>query len=181
MIFYLYAVVSNFTVKILHNLIGSFFWWLFFISFLTSIVTFIGQIIVAQQWVWQVLFCVFPALFIFITFFPLGFSILAVIRRIRFTQYWVWWWWFWLRVLWYVHFYLDFWLICWSCYWLRVWCFFFTRDQVQMWHCYVYHVCTNRIRFQRWLNHRKKIALKFLIFPPTFKISFIAIFIICSL
>ena len=52
------------------------------------------------------------------------------------------------------------------------------RSRFQMWYFCVCRVFINMSRVQRWSNHQKKFALKFLIFPPNFKISFIVIVII---
>ena len=54
------------------------------------------------------------------------------------------------------------------------------RSLVQFWRCYICRVCTNRNWFQRWLTDQNILALKFLIFSPYFKISFIAIFLVCT-
>ena len=45
-----------------------------------------------------------------------------------------------------------------------------------MWHFCVCRVYINRTRVQRRLTYWKKLALKFLIFPSNFKISFVVIF-----
>ena len=54
------------------------------------------------------------------------------------------------------------------------------RIWVQLWHCYVGSVCTKKTGFQRWSTHRNIFAPKVLIFPPDFKISFIAIVLVWS-
>ena len=52
------------------------------------------------------------------------------------------------------------------------------RSQVQMWCFEFFCVCSNRSQFQRWSNHRKKLALKFIVFSPNLKLSFIVIVVV---
>ena len=60
--------------------------------------------------------------------------------------------------------------------WIKSFCS--NRSRFQLW-CYcVCCVCTNRSWFQRWSTHQNILALKFLIFPLIFKISFIAIVLV---
>ena len=85
--------------------------------------------------------------------------IIATVRWIRVARQWVWWTWVWIRVLWYVissYFLFTFWRVHWWCFW-------------------VWHFCTNRSRIQMCSNHFNifALALKFRIFVPNFKISFI--------
>ena len=93
-----------------------------------------------------------------------------------------WWWvlrlWVWLRVLWYVVFSLSLWLLRWLCQWRGIWNFCSDRSWFQLWRCYVCRVCTHRSRVQRWSTHRNILAIKFLIFPPHFKISFVTIVLV---
>ena len=105
-------------------------------------------------------------------------SIITVIKRIRFAWWWVWRWWVWLRVLWCMRFSLSFWRFFWSFQWRGVWRFFFNGSWVQLWSCYVCRVFTNSRRVQRWSTQQNILALKFLIFPRNFKISFIAIVLV---
>ena len=68
-----------------------------------------------------------------------------------------------------------FWRLCWSYLWHEFWCFCSGRNRFQLGCCSVGSVHTNRGRFQRWSTHWIILAPKVLIFPPNFKISFIAI------
>ena len=161
---------------------------------LASIVTVIGQIRIAQQSVWRVLFRVFP-INVYIVFIAFVFSVFAVIRQIilflasifsafsvigwiRFAQWWVSWRWVRLWILWYVRFTFLLWQFCWLCQWRGIWRFCSNRSQVQLWCCYVCCVCTNRSRFQRWWTYQKLLVPKVLIFSPNFRSSFIAIVLI---
>ena len=147
-------------------------------EYIASIVTAVGLIIVARRWFWWVLFRSFPTLFLHIASFSIRFAVLAVIGLIIFAWWWVWQWWVWLRVLWYVRFSIYFLWFRWLCQWLRFWGFCYNRSRFQVWRCYIYRVCTNSIQVQRWSNRQNIFALKFLICPPNFKISFIAIFLV---
>ena len=89
-------------------------------SSLLSIVTAVGQIRIAWRWFQRVLFPVFPAIFLFITFISFGFTVIVISRQIRFSRWWVWGWWVWLRVFWYVRFSFLLWRIRWSC-WPLCW------------------------------------------------------------
>ena len=51
-------------------------------------------------------------------------------------------------------------------------------NQVNWWHFSVDSVCTNRSWVQSWSTYWNILAPKVLIFPPNFKISFIAIFLL---
>ena len=53
--------------------------------------------------------------------------------------------------------------------------FYSDINRVQLWRFYVGCICTNMSRVQRWLSHWIILAPKVLIFPPNFKIGFIAI------
>ena len=136
--------------------------------------TFIGKIRAARQWVLWVLFFAFPTIFLLIA---LGF---AVIWWIRFSRWWVWQWplsqWV-TRYLLFLRLLFAFWRFCWKCLWFGVWRFCTNRSQVQMWYFCVCRVRTNRSRTQRWSTHRNVLALKFLIFFPNVKLSFIVIVI----
>ena len=69
------------------------------VTSLTFIVTFIRWTIVAQLWVWRVLFFAFLMLFLFIAFLAFGFAVSSVISWMIFDKRWVWQWWVWLLVL----------------------------------------------------------------------------------
>ena len=56
--------------------------------------------------------------------------------------------------------------------------FVFKSSWVQVWRCYVCRFSTNRNRVQRWLTHQNILALKFFIFSPNYKISFIDIVLV---
>ena len=49
-------------------------------------------------------------------------------------------------------------------------------SNVTFWVC---HVCRIRSQVERWLTHRNVLVLKFLIFPPNLKISFVVIVMVC--
>ena len=125
----------------------------------------------------------------FVLYIYFGFTVIDIIRKIRFVRWWVWRWWFWLWVLWYVPFSFLLWWISWlclrlrwscwrfywSCQWGRVWRLTPDSNQFNLWSCSVDCVHTKSSRFQRWSTHRNILAPKILILPPSFKISFLTI------
>ena len=68
--------------------------------------------------------------------------------------------------------------IRWWCKWCKLWNFCSNWNWVNLWHCSVGPACTKRSRVQRWLTRRIILALKILIFSPSFKISFRAIILL---
>ena len=90
--------------------------------------------------------------------------IFAVVGRIRFAQWWVWRTWIWLQILWYVLFSR----------------FLFAFLRVRSWYFGVWHFCTNMSQVQRWLTPCILLGLKFLIFPPSFKIIFMVMVWLCN-
>ena len=158
-------------------------------TLLVFVVTVVGQIRISWRWFLQVLFILFLTLFLRIVFLFVWFTVIGIISRIIFVQWWVWRWWFWLQVRWYMWFYFSIcwiywscWIIRWSCRRIRwlcqrcgFWIFCPDRNQVNLWRCSVGHFCTKRSRVQRWSTHRNILAPKILILPPSFKISFVTI------
>ena len=73
MIFDLYAVVRNVSVKVAHSLIGSFFWCsLFFYHLRLKWMSSEEFRIIARRWVWRVIFLMLTTIFFFVRFFPLA-------------------------------------------------------------------------------------------------------------
>ena len=109
-----------------------------------------------------------------VSFFWIYFGIF-IIRRIRFACWRVWKLWFRIQVRWYVLFFFSLWWIRWYCQCHGVWCFFPNRNRVNWWRCSIENFRTKRSRFQMWSTHRNILAFKILIFPPSYKISFVII------
>ena len=95
------------------------------LTLFVSVITVVRRIIIAWQWAWRVLFIYFTKIFLLIAFLFIWFTVIDIIRRIRFFRLWVWQWWVWIWVPWYVHFSILFCHIRWLCQWRRLWIFFF--------------------------------------------------------
>ena len=159
---------------------------------LASIVTVVRRIRISRRRVRQFLFIVFLTLFFFILFHAFIFAVfdiisqirsvlasliaaIAIIWLIRFSRRRVLRWWVWLWVRWYVQLSCSLWRFRWSCLWHGFWSFCSNSYRVHLWRCYIGRVCTDRSWVQKWSNHWNVLAPKVQIFPPYFKISFIAI------
>ena len=173
MIFNLYAVVSNFHIKLAHNLIR-----LFPVGSSFCVASVYSHCHRKNQNRSMMILtspvsCVSDT-FLCISFLSFGFTVISIIWQIRFTQWWVWRWWVWLQVRWYVRFtFLLWWIrwLCWSlhwfcwkfhwlCLWSGVWRYCPDRNWVNCWRCSVGHVCTKRSRVQRQSTHRNILAPK---------------------
>ena len=178
-IFDFYAVVGNFAINFLHNFIGSGFFLLvplLFIASLDFIISFVGWIRVARQWVWWVLSLVPLMIFFYRVFFfyiwcrqtnqirsmmsltKLGLTPDSLIRTL-------------------FAIFLFWWACCWC---FGVWNVCADRSQSQRWYFCAWCFCTNRSQVQRWSTLWIILVLKFFISPPNFNISFIVIVWICA-
>ena len=100
------------------------------------------------------------------------FTVISILWRIRFVQWWVWQSWVWVWVHLYVRFSILLWKICWWCQWHRLWSFCFDWNQVNWWRCSDGRVHAKRSRVQRWSTYRIILAPKILIYhssSPSFK------------